>query len=163
MMSVCSGCGLELPAAAGTVNRRVNASAECLKLSHELSFYTLERGDTFFIHQAVVDAYASQHYKKGSPKIGLAFALIGLCLLVEHGYTGKQIQNAHIRLAKLTKDWPEFAVPEKRGALTVADALKEEPGQKRDEAIIQWAKLVWSAYEKTHESVRECLRKHGEI
>lgn len=163
MKTVCPGCGLTVPAIDGVLDPNVSASAECRQRCYELTFYTLQRGDPFFIHQVLVDAYGAQHYKHGAPTIGLAFALIGLCLLLEHDYTGKEVQDAHIRLAKLNKTWPLFAVPKHRGKLTVADALAEVPGEKRDAAIIAWASTVWSAYGAEHENVRAVLRTYGEI
>jgi hypothetical protein len=160
---ICPGCGLNLPSVDGPTDPQVNASAECRSLIYDLSFYTLERRYTFFIHQVAVDAYGAQHYKEGAPTIGLAFALIGLCLLLEHAYTGKEVQDAHIRLAQKNKDWPLFTVPEKRGMLTVADALASSPGNERDAAIIRWASSVWDAYKHEKESVEVLLKQYGEI
>jgi hypothetical protein len=58
----CPGCGLRLSRSDNEVtNPKVNASAECQRLCHELSLYTLSHGDAFFIHQVAVDAYAAQH------------------------------------------------------------------------------------------------------
>jgi hypothetical protein len=58
----CPGCGLRLPGLRDEAsNPKVNASAECQRLCHELSRYTLSHGDAFFIHQVAVDAYAAQH------------------------------------------------------------------------------------------------------
>ena len=54
----------------------------------------LSHGDAFFIHQVAVDAYAAQHAGPASKTITIAFALIGLCLLLERGYTGKAVQRA---------------------------------------------------------------------
>lgn len=56
----------------------------------------LSHGDAFFIHQVAVDAYAAQHAGPASKTITIAFALIGLCLLLERGYTGKAVQRAHM-------------------------------------------------------------------
>ena len=72
----------------------MNASAECQRLCHELSLYTLSHGDAFFIHQVAVDAYAAQHAGPASKPITVAFALIGLCLLLERGHTGRAVQRA---------------------------------------------------------------------
>lgn len=163
MESVCPGCGVQLPSKSSVPDAQWNASGECLELRNELWFYTLRREDPFFIHQVAVDAYAAQHCKVGVPNIGLAFALIGLCLLLEHGYTGKQVQEAHKRLAEASKDWPTFVIPEHRGLMTVADALHASLGADRDSAIIAWAASVWSAYAKEQEYVRRTLREAGEI
>jgi uncharacterized protein DUF5946 len=73
------------------------ASASCLSLMDELSSDTLGRGDADFIHQLLVDAYAAQHATPASKPITTAFALIGLFLFAERGFTGKQVQRWNSR------------------------------------------------------------------
>jgi hypothetical protein len=163
MHTICPGCGLRLPAIDAPLDPKVKASAECRNLSHQLTIYTLERRDSFFIHQVVVDAYAAQHYKSETPTIGLAFALFGLCLLLEHDATGKEVQEAHQRLAQEKRTWPSFAVPVTRGTMTVADVLHAVPGEERDQTIIRWADGVWASYRDEQEHVREVLRSLGQF
>lgn len=146
--TVCPGCGLRISRRAGPREPEAGASAECLSLKDELSFYTLSRGDAFFIHQLLVDAYAAQHATADSKPITTAFALIGLYLFVERGFSGKNVQRAHVRLAKRRRRWPRFQSPESRGALTVADVLRARSEDARDQAIKQWARSVWAAWNK---------------
>ena len=48
VLIVCPGCGLQLPRLSDeAANPQVNASAECLRLCHDLSLDTLSHGDTF--------------------------------------------------------------------------------------------------------------------
>ncbi len=67
---------------------------------NELCCYTLAHGDTSFIHQHVVDAFAAQTAGDGTKPIALAFALIGLYLHVEREFSGKQVQRAHMFLER---------------------------------------------------------------
>jgi hypothetical protein len=158
---VCPGCGLRLPALRDEAsNPQVNASAECQRSCHELSLYTLSHGDPFFIHQVAVDAYAAQHAGPASKPITVAFALIGLCLLLERGYTGKAVQRAHMRLAKRSKRWPWFDPPAHRGSVTVADVLRVVAGDERGTAIMQWATSVWTAWEQAHPAVRSLIDQY---
>ncbi len=158
---VCPGCGLRLPCADdGVTNPRVNASAECQRLCHELSLYTLSLGDPFFIHQVAVDAYAAQHAGPPSKPMTVAFALIGLYLLLERGYSGKAVQRAHMHLASRSKQWPSFDPPAHRGSVTVAEVLCKAPGSERDTAIMQWATSVWTAWEQAHPAVRTLIDQH---
>ncbi len=60
----------------------------------QLQCYSLEHGGAEFIHQHVVDAGAAQNVQPGDKPIGIVFALAGLCLHVEYGHTGKQVQSA---------------------------------------------------------------------
>ena len=109
---------------------------------YELSYYTLAHPDPAFIHQHVVDAFAAQTADENTKPIGVAFALIGLCLYLEKSYTGKQVQLAHIALARRKREWPRFDLPESRGEITVADVLSEPAGPGRDAKIREWCSSV---------------------
>jgi hypothetical protein len=119
--------------------------------------YTLGHGDPEFIHQHVVDAYMAQHADEGTKPIGLTFALVGLYLHVERGFSGRQVQRAHMTLAKRKRDWPSFALPRERGDITVADVMASPEGPERDEAIHRWCASVWSAYRDSEEEIARLL------
>ncbi len=150
----CPGCGARLPVSDAFPDARYNASAECWQLYGELTAYTLTRGYDTFIHQLLVDTYGAQHPVEGGPPIGLAFALIGLYLTYERGYTGRQVQHMHMLLAQRSKTWPRFTPPSDRGLLTVADVLRAGPGEERDELLRRWGRSVWNAWAPEHERVR---------
>ena len=157
--SVCPGCGVRLPIDADAVpDARFNASAECLRLYGELNVYTLTRGDWAdggtFIHQLAVDAYAAQHAGDNSRPIGPAFALIGLYLTCERGYTGRQVQHMHTLLARRSKSWPCFTPPASRGAVTITDVLRAPEGEARDAALRQWGSAAWEAWQPEQERVK---------
>jgi len=124
---------------------------------HELSYYTLAHGDPSFIHQHLVDAYGAQHVHQAASTIGAAFALAGLYLAVERGFTGRQVQKMHMQMARTSRQWPRFDPPENVGPLTVADVLAAEPGPRRDEKIMEWCASVWRAWSPEHERVREMV------
>ena len=128
----------------------------------ELSAYTLTRGDADFIHQHVVDAFAAQHATTRSKAIGVAFGLIGLYLHLEGGYTGREVQAAHIRLARKRKQWPAFVPPSDTGELTVMDVMRSPPGAERDQAIGDWCRSVWAAWHDSHAQVAALLSDLGE-
>jgi hypothetical protein len=128
---------------------------------HELSAYTLTRGDATFIHQHVVDAWTAQHAHAGSKPIGVFFALVGLYLHVERGRTGREVQRAHMALAKVPEAWPVGTLPVARGALTALDVLATPEGSARDAEISRWARSVWAAYAESRESVEALLSRRG--
>ena len=130
---------------------------------HEVSAYTLTRGDAAFIHQHVVDAWAAQSAHAGSKPIGVFFALVGLYLHVEQGFTGREVQRAHMRLAKRPEPWPVGELPVDRGAITAPDVLAAPEGAARDEKIDEWARSVWTAFSASRDRVTEVLRRHGII
>ncbi|MGD0580745.1 MAG: DUF5946 family protein [Bryobacteraceae bacterium] len=121
----------------------------------ELYAYTLARRDSDFIHQYAVDAFTAQMATADTKPMTVAFALIGLYLCLEHGYTGRHVQLAHMRLAKLRTHWPAFALPESRGEITVFDVLRAPPGNERDLLIKNWCASVWQAWAHAQSGVRE--------
>jgi hypothetical protein len=152
----CPGCGVRLPRVEDNRDGRYNASAACWRLNGELNAYTLTRGDreSAFIHQLQVDAYGAQHAVVSGRPIGLAFALIGLYLACERGYTGRQVQRTHMLLARRSKTWPQFALPTHGGDVTVLDVTQAPPGEERDAALRRWGCSVWQAWEHVHERVQ---------
>ena len=123
--------------------------------------YTLTRGDLAFIHQHVVDAFAAQSASPATKPITLAFALIGLYLHVERGFTGRQVQRAHMMLAKRTRSWPAFPLPEFRGSITAVDVMAAVAGAERDRAIDAWCAAVWETYRESASAVAQLAREHG--
>jgi hypothetical protein len=121
---------------------------------HELSFYTLGHPDKeYFIHQHGVDAFQAQTADEDTKLIGLVFALIGLYLFLEKGYTGKQVQQAHMKMAANKKPWPRLSLPASRGQITVVDVLNTTPGPERDLMIKSWCASVWQAYADWHPGI----------
>jgi hypothetical protein len=119
----------------------------------ELSFYTLSHGDPTFIHQHIVDTFAAQHARPDSKPISVAFALIGLYLYIEKGFTGREVQKAHMRLAKKRRMSPTFPIPESQVDMTVHDVLQASAGLDRDAAIHRWAAAVWLAWSDSHTAI----------
>src|SRR5438270_13347095 len=109
------------------------AAPDQQELYNQIALYTLAHGDRRFIHQHVVDAFAVQNAGAGTKPIAVAFGLFGLYLHVERGYSGREVQRAHMRLAQRRKHWPGFELPVRRGEITAADVLAAEPGPERDE------------------------------
>jgi hypothetical protein len=128
----------------------------------ELAAYALAHGDPAFIHQHVVDAFAAQHATEDSKPIGVAFALIGLYLHLERGRSGREVQQAHIRLARRRRQWPVFSLPATRADLTIRDVLAAAPGPERDRTIDAWCGSVWEAWSGSHASVVALLDEMGE-
>jgi Family of unknown function (DUF5946) len=127
-------------------------------LYNELSYYTLAHGDRSFIHQHIVDAFAAQHASDASTPIAVVFALVGLYLHIEKGFTGRQVQRVHMQLARSRRQWPKMQPPEERGAITVADVLSAQPGPKRDAMIRRWCASVWEAWTGSRSRIVELLR-----
>ena len=130
---------------------------------NELSYYTLAHPDPAFLHQNLVDAYAAQHADESTKPIVIVFGLIGLYLHIERNFTGKQVQRAHMKLAKRRKKWPQLTQPKNRGAIRVAAVLAAPPGKERDEMIRNWCASVWEAWKASHDQIRALLKKELNI
>ena len=129
---------------------------------HELCAYTLMHGDPSFIHQHVVDAYMAQHANEQTKPIGITFALLGLYLHLEKGFSGRHVQRAHMTLGKEKRSWPRFPLPSNRGSMTAADVLAKPAGVERDRAIDAWCESVWSNYrEGSRQTIIDLLRQYG--
>jgi GNAT superfamily N-acetyltransferase len=139
-----------------------NAASGNLEEAHsQLMAYTIvhARNDPTFIHQLGVDAWAAQHAGSNSKPIAVAFALIGLYLHLEKGFTGKEVQDAHVKLARNRRQWPQFELPVDRGKITVYDVLAKSPGGERDMMIEKWCISIWDAYDASHERVIELVQQ----
>lgn len=126
---------------------------------NELSYYTLAHDRTYFIHQHAVDAFAAQTADENTKPIKITFALIGLYLFLEKGFTGKQVQQAHVKMSQSKEVWPSLPLPHHRGEITVADVLQEEPGERRDLLIRKWCESVWREYDQWHEATGDLVRR----
>jgi hypothetical protein len=131
-----------------------------LEAYNELTYYTLSHRDPSFIHQEIVDAYAAQTADNDTKPIKITFALIGLYLYVEKGFTGKQVQNAHMQLAKMNKQWPSFSLPANKGDITALEVIKTNPGKERDLMIHKWCQSVWKAYSQDYKKIEELVTKY---
>ena len=133
------------------------------QLFDQLSFYTLSLRDPFFLHQNAVDAFAAQHVDEETKPIKTVFALIGLYLTLEKGFSGRQVQLAHMRLAKQRKHWPQIPPTDQSASITVADALAAEPGPLRDQAIRDWCQAVWQTWQPHRETVAKLAREELDV
>ncbi len=157
MGSLCPGCGLLLPDR-GAPATPLNASQACWELYGELAVYTMARGKDF-IHQYAVDAYQAQHAARSATNIGPAFSLIGLCLALERGATGLQVQRAHMNLGRTPRVWPKLELPGVPANLTVRDVLDAAPGADRDAMLMNWCAAVWASWAHAQDWTRRICRE----
>jgi hypothetical protein len=137
--------------------RRMGRSKTANELFDELSFYTLAHGSPRFLHQHAVDAFAAQMADESTKTIKIFFGLMGLYLYLEKGFTGREVQRAHMNLAKKRAELPRPPLPLERGAVTVKDVMAAEPGGARDQAIGDWCASVWEAYREARPLVAAFL------
>jgi hypothetical protein len=129
----------------------------------ELCAYTLTHTGPAFLHQHVIDAYAAQNATAHTTPLQLSFAVAGLYLHVERGFSGREVQRAHRTLSQRARTWPSFTPPADRGGMTVLDVLANPPGPVRDAAIDAWCAAVWLAYQRSGPVVVAFLEQYSII
>jgi hypothetical protein len=121
----------------------------------ELAYYTLSHQDMkYFIHQHFVDAWQAQQADGHTRPIALIFSLAGLYLFLEKNFTGRDVQEAHIRMARNKVRWPAITLPSNRGEINIENVLACSPGKDRDEMITRWCTAVWDAYKDEQQTIR---------
>jgi hypothetical protein len=134
-----------------------------MQLYHELSAYFIMNPNITFRSQHAVDAYGAQHSGSVVKNIRTAYSLIGLYLAVECKYSGRQVQIAHMELAKRKIQWPSFELPTRLYTLSIADVIAAEEDEHRNEMLMKWAINVWDTWEHQHKwtkNICESLFKH---
>lgn len=128
---------------------------------HELYVYTM--GRPRFILQHVVDAHMAQRLDPESADykpIGAVFALAGLYLHVECGFTGAEVQQAHKTLGARKREWPAIVPATSHSRITPADVMNAPAGAARDTAIDEWCRDVWSGYQHNRDLIVSLLREY---
>ena len=132
----------------------------CLRMNlddqyNELAYYTLSHKGKDFIHQHIVDAFAIQTANEHTKPIKITYALIGIYLHIEKGYTGKQVQVAHVEMSKKSKVFPKIILPTNRGEISIADVLKITDAEERDKLIHGWCETIWKAFASQQELIKD--------
>jgi hypothetical protein len=122
--------------------------------------YAYTMGRPGFILQYVADAFAVQTANAVSKPIGVVFGLVGLYLHVEKQFSGRQVQQVHMKLGRRKREWPRLFLPEDRGKMTVADVLAVSAGPERDRAIDDWCRSVWTAFSGNRQTIIALLREY---
>ena len=141
---------------------RVTPAPSEQDLYNELTLYTLELRDPEFLHQNVVDAYAVQHAGPDSKPIAIVFGLMGLYLHLEKNYTGRQVQRAHMQMARKRKQWTAPPIPGRQGApIRIAEVVAAAPGLERNAMIRLWCDAVWQDWQHARPEIAALARDLG--
>jgi len=81
--------------------------------------------------------------------------------MTERGYSGRQVQLAHMKLAKFKREWPRLVAPESVAKINVKTVLRQPPGDSRDQMIRAWAREVWQSWSSQQHKLHEMLAMLG--
>jgi len=129
------------------------------ELYDQLALYTLELRDPAFLHQNIVDAFTAQHAGADTKPIAIVFALIGLYLHLEKNFTGRQVQLAHMRMARQHKHWNAPPFPTEAASVGVAHVIALPPGPQRDAMIRTWCESVWRTWQPSRAFIAAIARE----
>ena len=163
----CPGCGVVLPSKPMDAPPIVDASHECAAVHAEVLGFEFQHPVMLRYQQLTIDTYGAQHAGGATPPIRVAYALAGLWLAIEHGFSGEEVRAVHRRMGHPTGSWPAFdAPPPDRDWMTVVDVAEvgvrqhSESGHAR--AAQRWAEEVWAAWLEvapgTDDAVESMLR-----
>lgn len=133
------------------------------ELFDELSFYTLAHGDPAFLHENSADAWRAQHVDETTKPMAVIFAVMGLYLYLEKGFTGKQVQLAHMRMARRRRSWPQLPLPKTQASIRVADVVAAEPGAARDAMIRKWCAAVWETWQESRPQIAALAKSELDV
>jgi hypothetical protein len=132
---------------------------DAIRTAHD-EVYVYTMGRPGFILQHVVDAFAVQTANQNTKPVAVVFGLVGLYLHLEKNFTGRQVQEAHMKLGRRRREWPKISLPLDRGSMTVVDVLAVPAGPERDKAIDKWCQSVWACFEGSRRTIVALLREY---
>ncbi len=124
----------------------------------EVYVYTMGRPG--FILQHVTDAFTLQTATHETKPIAMVFGLVGLYLHLEKKFSGRQVQEMHMKMARFKRVWPSIHLPEDRGGISVLDVLGTPPGPERDRAIDDWCHSVWVSFASNRPTIVSLMREY---
>jgi len=155
----CVGCHALFPEMGGPTHAYMESSAGCWAAYGQV--LAREYGDPAYgaCHRLTVDAYAVQH--PGRPRTdcaqSVALHLISLCLVLERGQSMRMATAALRRFSRPRGRFPWLTPPPSRGRITVADVLGAADPGRHAEAVRNWAKSAWDAWEPAHAQIRHWI------
>jgi hypothetical protein len=159
----CPGCGAKVADVPElrTDHLYVGAIAGCWSAYTALMGRQLSDPRLAGVHMLAVDVYMAQH--PGTPgrqaSQSVWVHLVGLCLVLEHGFDVVASARAKARVAAPDAVFECLEPPASLGAVTVLDMFETGDGEKGDgekgaASVRRWAESVWDAWSPHHDAIR---------
>lgn len=153
----CISCKALVDDIEGPTHRYMESSPGCWAaygqiLAREYSDVTFAKN-----HRLTVDAYAIQHPGQPSPQSiqSVCLHLVSLQLVLERNVDQSTATGILPRLAARKDMFNWLEPPDTLGEFTVTNVLAATSAMEHREAVVDWAKSVWRAWETHHHAVRE--------
>lgn len=161
--SDCPGCGVTLPAA-DVDAPAIDASAACQLVEQEVMGFQGQHPVMLRYQQLTADAYAAQHAGGDAPLMRTGYALAGLWLSIEHGFSGEDVRSIHRRMGRPTAAWPMFEAPvPPQPWLTVVDVAEAGVRVPSDRghamAVDAWAESVWETWQRVRPGTDDAVER----
>lgn len=160
-ITICPGCGAELPAHDGPVHRYIDSSAPCWAKYSELLAREYQDPAYRPAHRLTVDTYAVQHPGRPSPQSiqSVAVHLIALHAVLELALSSTEA-TALIRVCADKGRFTWLTPPRGAYRLNVMHPLAARTASEHRAAVGQWAQCTWEAWAQHHEQVRAWTALH---
>ncbi len=156
-MITCPGCGARFFAGSAVLggHDHYDTSPECWHAYGRLTSFIAEHPEELAVwQQTAVDAFTLQHLRDSMPAIKQAFALNGLFMVFELGFTGLQARAAHGHLAETVRTWPTYERRDDVGDMTASDVSISSVDHCADD-MASWGRTVWDAWGDVHDEVAD--------
>jgi hypothetical protein len=157
-----------LPIFKGPTHAYVGASPACWRLFGQASTLSWGRPAYLQLERLVVDAYGAQHPGRRQVRAvqSVAVHLMGLCTVLERGTEPRIAPSRDRKLVRRTLDLHWLEPPSPIGTHTVRGPLRADGPEEHAVSVEAWARDVWAAWARHHETVRSWLdvasRRPGE-
>ncbi len=145
---ICPGCGIELEQVETPTHAYIGASPSCWALHTGLLARQYE-GFGALTPIRVIDAYAVQHHgiaeRRAIQSVNAHW--VALYLQLEKGFTGEQVNVALQRVLKFANEFVWLEPPTPNGTMTIADVLKAGNPEQQANAIENYARDIWNAWQ----------------
>jgi len=144
------------PAVDGPVDPYGGASAACWAAFGQVTLRDFAEFQSPPVLRLIVDAYMSQHPGLGTAagRRSVAVHLVGLCLVLERGASGKVVGHTLAQVYPDKRDIAAFDPVPWLGEVTVASMLDAHDLASHSRQARVWAEAVWRAWAAVHPRIR---------
>ncbi|BAU43276.1 hypothetical protein O77CONTIG1_03104 [Leptolyngbya sp. O-77] len=158
-LSPCLGCSAMVPFSSGATHEYLLASPGCWAMYGDVLAREYSDAAYASVHRLTVDAYAVQHPGVPSPQSiqSVALHLISLCLVLECGFDMDQATRAMRQHTHRKSDFVWLTPPSHLGDKTVLEVWQAQDAATHIQAVWDWARSAWSAWESHHQQIRQWI------